>query len=1515
MPSGPDSISAGAFGFGGAILGDTASQVAASPGHSYNIHGAVINSQVYAETDYFSTIGLPYVRLEFDHIAKIYLLNNAIIEISVDSGATWVQLTAAQYVGTDPLFKGTNYFNHVSHTNLLPGGIWKATIPLAIPDNSWWVAESFDLTGLASDTTIQGSFIGYPAVKLRFRANFNNYIISTSQFAAGWFIDNINVTGAICELDPPEISYEFQSTQPIPCYINQPRGEIPSLSSNSYSIGVIATDTIGPSSGLDSVVCFFRVNGGTWTSQNMLKQFSPPREYKCDLTNIQNGDQVDYYVTAWDLCGNSTQNPASGAFFSFSPTTYPTKCNTTLCDTLSVISQFPWYEDFEGTEWAAGFGTGDAGTTHRGNFPITPNGAWGLTPAVVQQEGWSIRTGPTGTIATGPNSDHTSGTGKYIYAEFSPINPAGSSSTSLITPCIDLRDTITKVFSFYYHSYGAEMKNLRIDIDTGTSAVSYWNAYSRVKGPQQYSSIDPWKKAWVSLEPFKGKVIKIRLTSIVIGNVDKTDLAIDDLSIEEPSLTDVELVGILSPVGDPCGPSSSVPLRIAIRNLGPDSLYSIPVAYQFNGNAIVRDTIVSAGLALADSMYYVFQDSLTFSSSTANAIKVWTELSNDTDYSNDSLDINLRARIGITNQFPYYLDFESALVNPGTPGNINDPVWLMNETSLGGQFEIFEGVLDNTTLGPIEALGKSKRAIRLRSFPGATSTKVNLQSSCFDLSAMTFPSISFSHYLANGKTLIVRVKTSTQDWTPIATISGFAGFKDLMTMERISLGGFQGESVQIEFLIDDLSSGDYTNQVILDNILIAEQTQRDIGLNGVIGKLRRVPANSTSLIPFDVNIDKSMWNSAPSTQLQLQLTSLCNANAPVLTGSISFAPVINGTSVLQSLPAITLSDTLRPDRYELKAWLKTSGDSLHFNDTLYQFCLAQETATVPYFNDFEACNDQFNTNGPMRQWQKSNPIGGAYSGVGAYVTNADTALVSGLTSVDVLIPPFFFGLDTVVGAELRFFHRYDFNGPVDDNYGTVQYFANGFWNPLINQSAPPNPAFNMVYSNIHGYVFHGSTAGQWTYASFGLDLAKRPGGNVLRFITRSGDTSISNWEIDDFEIYVPPQVSASPTDLAFNNTIPKKQNTVALRLRNSGAKGLYQAFVNIYDQSGVLLLRDSLNLTSGIFAGQSKLINLRGNLNLNPGVNELMIVTQRPNNRIDAFPKDDTLRVSIKVLEDISSLPYCVDFESDPELLAFTKGTPDKLWKHTTPAKGILNGANSGTFAWITGFTGDYPAGSNNYLYAPSAKLKGQSCYRLSFNHWFQTEFNLDGGNIEFTLDSGLTWQTLGQYGDSTWYNTPYVQSLDAIEPGFSGSNGGWSPAFLDFKLFADEKIQFRFRFASNATVEDEGWMIDDLCLEAIPGWCYQVGSEELNLRHSPASLYPNPASNKLYLEVTSLVELNPDLSIQIINSVGQLVKEMMLEPTGKGLYAIDISSLPKGGYLLRSEINGEPWQKTFVKR
>ncbi|MCF8297709.1 MAG: T9SS type A sorting domain-containing protein [Saprospiraceae bacterium] len=163
------------------------------------------NDTTYLTTNAFSTIGVTTVILEFDHICKIEFFDAAEIHVSNNNGLTWTKLTWAQYNGSGQ-FNAIGYkFASVSYS------VWDPANNTAIPTNTWWKHETFNITSLVSNSS---------QVKIRFLlADLNN---TGSAGNYGWLIDDIKVSnpnatisdaGVINILNPTNTSQIFSTVQ------------------------------------------------------------------------------------------------------------------------------------------------------------------------------------------------------------------------------------------------------------------------------------------------------------------------------------------------------------------------------------------------------------------------------------------------------------------------------------------------------------------------------------------------------------------------------------------------------------------------------------------------------------------------------------------------------------------------------------------------------------------------------------------------------------------------------------------------------------------------------------------------------------------------------------------------------------------------------------------------------------------------------------------------------------------------------------------------------------------------------------------------------------------------------------------------------------------------------------------------------------------------------------------------------------------------------------------------------
>lgn len=98
----------------------------------------------------------------------------------------------------------------------------------------------------------------------------------------------------------------------------------------------------------------------------------------------------------------------------------------------------------------------------------------------------------------------------------------------------------------------------------------------------------------------------------------------------------------------------------------------------------------------------------------------------------------------------------------------------------------------------------------------------------------------------------------------------------------------------------------------------------------------------------------------------------------------------------------------------------------------------------------------------------------------------------------------------------------------------------------------------------------------------------------------------------------------------------------------------------------------------------------------------------------------------------------------------------------------------------------------------------------FSYNVWYDLEEDYDYLYLEASLD-GETWQIL---------DTPACTSEDpsgnSYGCGYNGKNHGWREQHVDLSKFGGQKVLLRFEYITDAAVNGEGLMLDDLQIQQI---------------------------------------------------------------------------------------------------
>jgi len=147
---------------------------------------------------------------------------------------------------------------------------------------------------------------------------------------------------------------------------------------------------------------------------------------------------------------------------------------------------------------------------------------------------WSVNTGGTASANTGPTTDHTSGSGNYLYTETSGIS--GALDAYLISPEFDLAMYENTSISFWYHMYGANMGTLSVQVSTDGGSV--WSSDISVNwadGAATSVSGDKggiWHEATADISSLVDGNSNVKIRFHAVTAVDFLgDMAIDDFSV------------------------------------------------------------------------------------------------------------------------------------------------------------------------------------------------------------------------------------------------------------------------------------------------------------------------------------------------------------------------------------------------------------------------------------------------------------------------------------------------------------------------------------------------------------------------------------------------------------------------------------------------------------------------------------------------------------------------------------------------------------------------------------------------------------------------------------------------------------------------------------------------------------------------------------------------------------------------------------------------------------------------
>ncbi len=371
----------------------------------------------------------------------------------------------------------------------------------------------------------------------------------------------------------------------------------------------------------------------------------------------------------------------------------------------------------------------------------------------------------------------------------------------------------------------------------------------------------------------------------------------------------------------------------------------------------------------------------------------------------------------------------------------------------------------------------------------------------------------------------------------------------------------------------------------------------------------------------------------------------------------------------------------------------------------------------------------------------------------------------------------------------------------------------------IELSLNNGSTWNEIWTNDNNLI----TDNQWTFFSLNIPAAYRKSDVKMRI--NLGPTTLNNhfsgWNIENFSVTgnyveydVGPTLLSSPSDGCGHTSA----ETVSIKVRNFGPGATPAGIPVRYSFNGGSSYVNESIPGSIPFEGEiSYDFTNKVDLSL-PGTYEVIIETLLG---VDEESSNNTLSTTLYV-DPTYSIPYFQNFEIGADF--WRKTGIAASWAYGAPAASVIHTAGSGTKAWVTNLTGSYNNNEDSHLMGPCFDFTGIDFPVFECKIFTHLEKDMDGVNLEYSLDNGDTWERVGNKGDGdawnwNWYNSDIITVLDGNH-GWTDEIAGWRTAriLLDPLVFRDQpSVKFRFHLASNESDLYEGIGIDDIYIYDAP--------------------------------------------------------------------------------------------------
>jgi hypothetical protein len=268
-----------------------------------------------------------------------------------------------------------------------------------------------------------------------------------------------------------------------------------------------------------------------------------------------------------------------------------------------------------------------------------------------------------------------------------------------------------------------------------------------------------------------------------------------------------------------------------------------------------------------------------------------------------------------------------------------------------------------------------------------------------------------------------------------------------------------------------------------------------------------------------------------------------------------------------------------------------------------------------------------------------------------------------------------------------------------------------------------------------------------------------------------------------------------------------------------------------------------------------------------------------------------------------SQFQYFEGLVSAYDLSVSISTSTNNIWQKGRPQKTLFSSASTTPNVIVTDTINYYPKNNISSFIVVGKQMFVAGIPKLQWKQKLNMDAKKDGGIVEFSTNSGITWQNA--------HNNPNVYQFYGFQPAnkdtintneycFSGTDNVWRDIWLclPYSIASlNDTILYRFTFKSDTiNTNKEGWMIDNFFFQ---NTIVHPVKEISNI--DDLVVYPNVTNGIINVEMKKTSQTDMIDNIELVNEEGKIIERYGQNYTK---VVLDISNHKTGLYYLKVTIN-----------